>query len=96
MYTSTSIDIIGYLAGGLTTICMLPQLIKIIYTDSNGADLSVPTFVCLILGQILWIAYGILITDIRIIIANVISCVLASCTVIVVILKRFKATRTIT
>lgn len=67
-----TIDIIGYVAGFLTTICLIPQLIKIIITKSTN-DISLSTFIVLLLGQILWTSYGILVFDLRIIIANIIS-----------------------
>lgn len=66
------IDIIGYMAGFLTTICLIPQLIKIIITKSTN-DISLSTFIVLLLGQILWITYALLILDLRILIANIIS-----------------------
>ena len=67
-----TIDIIGYIAGFLTTICLIPQLIKIIITKSTN-DISLSTFIVLLLGQILWITYALLILDLRILIANIIS-----------------------
>jgi MtN3 and saliva related transmembrane protein len=69
------IDSIGYVAGFLTTICLIPQLVKIIITKSTK-DISLSTFVVLILGQALWIIYAILIFDLRILIANIISVIL--------------------
>ncbi len=66
------IDTIGYVAGLLTTICLIPQLMKIIITKSTN-DISLSTFIVLLLGQILWAIYGILVFDLRIIIANIIS-----------------------
>lgn len=66
------IDTIGYIAGFLTTICLIPQLIKIIVTKSSN-DISITTFIILLLGQILWSVYAILIYDLRILIANIIS-----------------------
>jgi MtN3 and saliva related transmembrane protein len=47
------IDTIGYVAGLLTTICLIPQLMKIIITKSTN-DISLSTFIVLLLGQILW------------------------------------------
>ena len=69
------IDIIGYVAGLFTTICLIPQLFKIITTKS-AKDLSISSFIVLILGQTLWIIYAILIFDLRILIANIISVIL--------------------
>jgi MtN3 and saliva related transmembrane protein len=69
------IDIIGYVAGFFTTICLIPQLFKIITTKSAN-DISISSFIVLILGQTLWIIYAILIFDLRILIANIISVIL--------------------
>lgn len=71
------IDTIGYIAGFLTTICLIPQLIKIINTKSTN-DISLYTFLVLLLGQILWTSYGILVFDLRILIANIISLLITS------------------
>jgi MtN3 and saliva related transmembrane protein len=66
------IDTIGYVAGLLTTICLIPQLMKIIITKSTN-DISLSTFIVLLLDQILLAIYGILVFDLRIVIANIIS-----------------------
>jgi MtN3 and saliva related transmembrane protein len=71
------IDIIGYVAGFFTTICLIPQLFKIITTKSAN-DISISSFIVLILGQFLWCVYGIFILDLRILIANIISFILGS------------------
>lgn len=70
------LQLIGYLAGFLTTVCMFPQLLKILITKS-AKDVSIITFVVLILGEILWIIYGVYTNDLRITIPNVISCVIS-------------------
>lgn len=69
-------EIIGYAGGALTTVCMLPQLWRIIRTKSSG-DISILTFLVLLCGQVLWLAYGFLTDDLRIIIPNVISAALS-------------------
>lgn len=69
---SLKLEIIGYTAGFLTTVCLVPQLWKIIITRS-AKDVSVWTYFVLLSGQILWIVYGVLVNDIRIIIPNGIS-----------------------
>lgn len=67
-----NLQIVGYTAGFLTTVCLIPQLWKIIVTKS-ARDVSVLTYLVLLCGQILWIVYGIFISDIRVVIPNVIS-----------------------
>lgn len=71
---SFELEIIGYIAGFCTTICLLPQLWKIMKTRS--AEDVILTFIVLFCGQALWITYGILLNDLRLIIPNVISCTL--------------------
>ena len=71
------ITLTGILAGTLTTIAFLPQVIeswKLKKTD----EISLGMYLLLVGGQALWIVYGITIKDLPIIIANVVSGVLAA------------------
>jgi len=73
-----SIDVIntlGFIAGSLTTISFLPQVIKA-WRSHSVNDLSLITFLALVLGVILWTIYGFLVWDWPIIIANSITFVL--------------------
>ena len=56
------VEIIGYIAGICTTICLIPQLWKI-YKTSSAEDVSILTFLVLFCGQALWITYGVLLYD---------------------------------
>ena len=67
--------IIGLIAGTLTTIAFLPQVIKVFKTK-HTKDLSFPTFLLLALGIVLWLIYGILIRQIPIILANTAALIL--------------------
>ncbi len=69
--------IIGYTAGALTTISLLPQLIKAWRTKSTH-DISLGMFLIFTTGVLLWLFYGILRRDLPIIAANVITLSLAS------------------
>jgi MtN3 and saliva related transmembrane protein len=71
------ITIIGLLAGTLTTIAFLPQLIKTLKLKETK-DLSLWMYIILCTGVFLWLVYGLLIKDLPIIAANGISLVLAS------------------
>ena len=68
--------IVGYLGGTLIIISLLPQLFKIIKTKSSQ-DISLTTYIILIIAQLLWIYYGFLKNDIEIIVTNVASLFLA-------------------
>jgi len=77
------IQLLGLLAAGFTTGANFPQTYKIIKTKSTG-DISTITYIMLLSGGILWVIYGILRSDLPIIIANGIS---ASTCAFILILK---------
>ena len=81
----TSATIIGMIGASLTTFAFLPQAIKTIRTK-NTRDLSLGMFVLSEMGVIMWLTYGILIGDLPIIFANVITFFLIS-TIIVMKVK---------
>lgn len=68
--------IIGYTAALVTTFCLVPQLYKII-VNKNSEGVSVLTYSILLLGQILWIVYGLTVGNNVVIFANVVSGVLS-------------------
>ena len=70
------VDIFGFIAAILTTSAFLPQVIKTI-REKNTKSLSLPMYLILTSGLLLWLAYGILIKDWALIIANSITGVLA-------------------
>ncbi|MDY6804744.1 MAG: SemiSWEET transporter [Cyanobacteriota bacterium] len=73
----TSITLIGLLAGSLTTIAFLPQVIQTWKTKSTK-DISLGMFLTFCTGVLLWIIYGILVKDIPLIVANIATLSLAS------------------
>lgn len=70
-------QLLGISAGILTTISFLPQVIKT-WKSRSAKDLSLGMFSLFCLGVVLWLAYGILVSDIPVIIANLMTLVLAS------------------
>lgn len=64
--------IIGFIAASLTTASFLPQAIKVIKTR-NTKDISLLMYLMFNTGVLLWLAYGILIKDFPLIIANFIA-----------------------
>lgn len=81
----TLVTLIGMIGASLTTVAFLPQAIKTIKTK-NTRDLSLGMFVLSEMGVIMWLTYGILINDLPIIFANVITFFLIS-TIIVMKVK---------
>lgn len=53
------IEILGFVASGLTTFAFLPQAIKTWRTRS-AHDFSLPTLLMLVIGVGLWTAYGVM------------------------------------
>ena len=69
------ITILGLVAGLLSTLAGLPQIIKIWRTKKTH-DISLGMYIILSAGIFLWIAYGIIIKDIPIVLANSVGLVL--------------------
>ncbi len=79
------ITIVGFLAALCTTLSFLPQVIKIIKIKETK-DISFLMYAILIGGISLWIIYGISKQDVPVIVANVITFVLAT-TVLILKIK---------
>ena len=70
-------NLVGLLAGFLTTVAFVPQVWKIWKTRS-AKDVSLPTFLAFALGVALWLVYGFLKQEPPIIIWNAVTLVLAA------------------
>ncbi len=68
--------ILGLIAGTLTTIAFIPQAVKTWKTKS-AKDLSLGMYLIFCCGVLLWMLYGILISDLPVILANGATLVLA-------------------
>ena len=69
-------DWMGWIAALLTTISFVPQAIKVIRSRSTEA-ISLWMYILFILGIAAWLAYGIHLNDMPMMIANVITLSLA-------------------
>lgn len=69
-------EIIGYIAATLTTVSFLPQAVLTIRTHDTEA-LSLSMYSLFTAGVLLWLIYGLSISDKAIILANSITFVLA-------------------
>jgi MtN3 and saliva related transmembrane protein len=74
---------LGLVAGVLTTIAYVPQLIKT-WQSKSAHDLSWSMLIILCTGIILWLVYGTSVHDVPIIAANVVTLLLAS---VILVLK---------
>lgn len=67
---------IGLLAGTLTTIAFVPQVLKTWRTRSTH-DISLGMFAIFVSGVFVWIVYGAIIGDVPVILTNVATLALA-------------------
>lgn len=80
-------NILGLIAGTLTTAAFIPQVVKT-WQSKSADDISYTMFALFSVGVFLWLLYGIAISATPIIVSNAITLVLALC--IVVMKIRFR------
>ncbi|MBL7861537.1 MAG: SemiSWEET family sugar transporter [Cyclobacteriaceae bacterium] len=71
------VQLLGLVAGSCTTIAFLPQVIKT-WKSGSAKDLSLGMFSFFCFGVLLWLIYGIMVGDIPVIVANLLTLILAS------------------
>jgi MtN3 and saliva related transmembrane protein len=70
------LDLLGYIAGLLTTLAYVPQVMKIL-RHRGTKDISLGMYVMLCLGIACWILYGFAVSALPLILANAVTLVLA-------------------
>jgi MtN3 and saliva related transmembrane protein len=85
-------EILGYIAAFLTTAAFLPQTIKTI-KSRDTASISLAMYVMFTTGIVLWLAYGILIESMPMIIANIITFVLSATILLLKLTEKSPSTR---
>ncbi len=76
-------EVVGFVAGTLTTLCWAPQAIKIL-RSRDGRSISLITQMVFVTGCAFWLAYGVLLGSISIVIFNAITIAL---NVLIILLK---------
>jgi MtN3 and saliva related transmembrane protein len=79
------IDVLGYVAGVLTTFAFLPQAIRAFRTKSTK-DMSLMMWLLLCLGVFCWLVYGVMLGAGPIIVANGVTLVLAGAVLVLKIM----------
>lgn len=75
---------LGFIAGAVTSIGFIPQLIKGFRTKKLE-DISYWMFLILATGMTLWLIYGVLRSDLAIIVANGFG---VSCSIVLILMKK--------
>lgn len=70
-------ELIGIIAGLLTTVAFLPQAFKI-WRSKSAKDVSLAMFVCFCVGIVLWVIYGFMLGALPVILANVVTLCIAA------------------
>jgi MtN3 and saliva related transmembrane protein len=70
-------ELIGIVAGLLTTVAFLPQAVKI-WRSKSAKDVSLAMFVCFCAGIALWVIYGFMLGALPVILANVVTLCIAA------------------
>ena len=63
---------LGYLAGVLTTIAFVPQVLKV-WLSKSTSDISLIMFIIFTVGVLLWLIYGLIINDYSLVITNLVT-----------------------
>lgn len=84
------ITLIGTLAGACTTLAFLPQVIKT-WRSRSTEDISLAMFLVFCAGVVLWLAYGLMLDELPIIIANGVTLLLAGTILIFKLRDRARA-----
>jgi len=72
-----TIQVLGLVAGSLTTTAFLPQVVKT-WKSRSAKDLSLGMFSLFCAGVLLWLIYGLMVRDVPVIAANLVTLLLAS------------------
>ena len=68
------VTLVGMLAGVLTTVAFLPQVLRTWRTRST-ADISLVMFLIYVTGLVLWLIYGVMLNDLPLILSNAVTLV---------------------
>lgn len=68
---------IGVIAAFLTTLALIPQVIKVVKTKKTEG-ISVVMYIMQVSGILLWAIHGYMIGDIAVLVANIVTFILAS------------------
>ncbi|PZR28066.1 MAG: hypothetical protein DI535_07855 [Citrobacter freundii] len=63
------VDVLGYVAGAITALTFLPQVIKT-WREKSAKDISLLMFLIAAVNEIMWIVYGALLENWVIILTN--------------------------
>ena len=72
-----NVEVVGYIGATLTTSAFLPQTIKVIKTRDTQS-ISLTMYILFTAGVFFWLAYGVMIESVPVVVANLITIVFSS------------------
>jgi MtN3 and saliva related transmembrane protein len=72
LLSSEAVELIGMIAGSLTTLAYVPQVVKV-WRSRSARDISLGMFLLMNAGILLWLIYGLLIGSPGLIAANAVT-----------------------
>ncbi len=84
-----SITLIGLAAAFCTTAAFVPQVLRILRTG-NVDGISLSMYSIFTLGVLLWLGYGIILSDLPMILANFVTLILAASVLGLTLRKRLR------
>lgn len=84
------VELMGDTAGFLTTVSFVPQVVKVL-RDRDTSAISLPMYVVFTTGIFFWLVYGIFLHSAPILIANIVTFVLASAVLVLKITLEWRA-----
>ncbi len=75
MTAAVLIESIGFVAAVLTTLCWVPQAVKLI-RERDTRSISLPMTLILVAGLILWLVYGLALSNAPLIASNTVTLML--------------------
>jgi MtN3 and saliva related transmembrane protein len=79
------LETLGYIAGTLTTIAFVPQVVQI-YKSKSAKDVSLAMFLLFTLGVVMWLTYGLMTHSLPVVAANSVTLLLS----LVILFFKFK------
>jgi MtN3 and saliva related transmembrane protein len=67
--SNDAIELVGLIAGALTTLAYVPQVVKV-WRSRSARDISLGMFLLMNAGILLWLVYGLMIGSPGLIVAN--------------------------
>ena len=69
-------ETIGTIAGALTTVAFIPQVVQV-WRSKSAHDINLATFTMFSVGVAMWLLFGCLIHSVSVIVTNTVTLVLA-------------------